>query len=166
MPLFSKVCCFTLKTGCKTIASLGIILNICLVGLAVVVIVGGSDSNVPRNFAYFYDGSEYRAASALHTAGSLLFLSSLISLAVNGCLIHGVNHLKDSLLVPSLVFIPLHCICVVVLLATSWFPEVISIIVSVLLITVYVLIWLIIFASWQQIREVKRGDVKEEVVKS
>ena len=135
---------------CKIIASLGIILNIALVTFAVIIMVGGRREHV--------------------AAGSLLFLSSLLSLALNGCLVHGVNHLRASLLVPSLVFNPLHCISVVVLLATVWFLEIISIIVSVLLITVHVLIWLIIFASWQQIKEEKKsggtGKQGETIVKS
>ena len=167
MPVFNQCCCCSLKAGCKTLASFAIIGNILVIALAAVNIgaLNSRDPEVRRvvnhlvtNIGHEAGVGRREAAEVILIISIVLLVFSFISLAVYSCLIHGVNHKKAGLVVPSLVFIPIQAIVFLVklILDAKMAGFGAGIIAAIVGISFYVLVWLVVLSSWQQIREEKR----------
>jgi len=184
MPVFNQCCCCSLKAGCKTLASIAIILNILVIALGAGIIAllfpltspdvwpssPSTPSTDPRTRGpvgqfFWILGRNLGGHGPAYAAIVLIIISvayivfSVISLIVYSCLIHGVNHRKDCLVLPALVFIPLQAIIflaglIVDAKVSGLSAAVIGFIIGI---TFYILIWLVVLSSWQEIREEKRG---------
>ena len=175
MPVFKQCCCCSLKAGCKTLASFAIIGNILCIALAALNIgaLTSRDRDVRRVVSQLVDTIGRGAGvGGRELAGAILIISivflvfSVISLIVYSCLIHGVNHRKAGLVVPSLVFIPLQAITFLVKISfdakTSNLPGAMpgAIVGAIVGLTFYVLIWLVVLSSWQEIRDQKKTEAE------
>ena len=93
---------------------------------------------------------------------------SIISLAVHGCLIHGVNNRKEELLEPHLAFTPLQMIlhlaeiglAAIALHAAAWKV----IIMSAAFTSIYAFAWLVVLSRYFEIKEKKMRGSRENLI--
>ena len=163
MAIFEDCCCCSLKSGCKVLALIAIIFNILSIFLAVKDFVDGVDPALTLKMSLAL-GVSYGDAKGIFLMENVVeIVLSLVSIAVHSFLIHGVINRKEDFLVPHLMFIPFQCIFYVaeiVLIAIALGGASIKVVAVLLIfVLIYVLAWLTVFSSYQEIeKENRRGN--------
>ena len=134
-PVFRHCFC-SLKTGCKTYASVVIIFDIILIALGVLNLIGeGNYADAIKLFTYYLYEDDY-------TGSISRIFEKVFELVIISFLIHGVNQRKAGAVLPGIIYMSILSPHLVGRPRHLHAPF-------------YVLIWLVILTSWQEIRREK-----------
>ena len=162
MPVLSKCCCFSLKTGVKIISSLAIIFSILRIFVDSSFIAMNHNFQVKPEHHEFFESPEYHVAYITQVFVIIDLVLCLVAICIYSLVIYGIQNNRRRFLMPALVFILVESVIqIVVVVADVFSVNAIGEIIVTLLGLVYnMFACLVIFSLVKEIKRAGEDNLK------